>query len=206
MNLGQRIALGKLVLAILAAPSVARAADAIQASSPPSPSGLRAATSLVATGAFVFRAVGYGEYRTGASVRAGADRRLPGRVDQRLGAALALTRFVIPGATLDLPAAEATYRVYPLPVPVYASVSAGLLVSREAFDVTLGRGRRIDDVVTRVGIPGGIALGLTLFGHVELEASYRHVVFLDRGEGEGANGSPGPWSFGHASLALGARQ
>ena len=139
-------------------------------------------------------------------MKAAADVRLSGRLDQRLGAALSLTRFAIPGATLDLPAAEATYRIYPLPLPVYAAASAGLLVSREVFDVTLGRGRRIDDVVTRVGVPGGTALGLTLFGHVDLEASYRHVVFLDGGRGEGANGPPGPLSFGQASLALGARR
>jgi hypothetical protein len=157
--------------------------------------GSRVSPSLTLGGAF--RAFGYGEYRTGAMLRAAIDTRVGGATEQRVGGALSFTRFAIAGATLDMPSAEATYRIYPLRFPLYAGASAGLLVSRETFDVVLNRGVQITDKVTRVGAPGSISVGVTLFRHVDLEAFYRHAVFFG-GEGSG--------SFGYGGLALGGRR
>jgi hypothetical protein len=154
----------------------------------------RFSPSLSAGIAFV--ALGYEQYGVGAILKAGVDRRLTGSVEQRLGAALSYSRFAIPGAALDLLAADAGYRIYPVTLPLYVGGSAGLLFLRESFDVRLPGGQTIDDVTVRVGAPVGIALGVTLLRHAELEASYRHALFFG---GEGAA------SFGHATIALGGR-
>jgi hypothetical protein len=154
----------------------------------------RFSPSLSAGAAVV--ATGYEEYGVGAILKAGVERRLAGALDQRLGAVLSFTRFTILGAALDLLGVEASYRIYPVKLPLYAGASAGVLVLRESFDVRLPGGRTIDDVVARVGAPAGIALGVTLFQRLELEAGYRHAFFF---------GGDGAASFGHAAIALGAR-
>jgi hypothetical protein len=141
-------------------------------------------------------AIGYEEYGVGAILKASVDAKLAGALDQRLGALLSFTRFTILGAALDLLGVEASYRIYPVKLPLYAGATAGVLVLRESFDVRLPGGRTIDDVVTRVGAPAGIALGVTLFEHLELEAGYRHTFFF---------GGDGAASFGHAAIALGGR-
>jgi hypothetical protein len=180
------------LLAALPSTTTARADET--AGSVPSSDLSRFSPSLSAGIAFV--AIGYEQYGVGAILKAGLDRKLPGAVDHRLGAALSYARFTIPGAALDLLGAEAGYRVYPLRLPLYAGGSAGVLLLRESFDVRLPRDRTIDDVTERVGAPVGVALGATLFRVVDLEASYRHALFFG---GEGAA------SFGQAAMALGGR-
>jgi hypothetical protein len=179
---------------LLAVQSVAESARGDEAG--PSPSAAlseRFSPSLSAGVAVV--ATGYEQYGVGTMSRAGVDGKL-GAFDQRLGAMLSFTRFTIAGAALDLLGLEASYRVYPLKLPLYASASGGLVLLRESFDVRLPGGRTIDDVLMRMGTPVGIALGVTLFRHLELEAGYRHAFFLS---------GDGPASFGQAAIALGGR-
>ena len=185
-----------VVGALLALVSPAAAeTDATGESAGPAGAARPGVSPTLAAGAAIV-AVGYSQYGVGMMLRAGADTRVGGALEQRVGASSSITRFTIPGAMLDLATAEATYRLYPLRVPVFLSASAGLVVSREAFDVTLARGRRIEDVHVRAGAPGSLGVGLTLFRHVELEASYRQALFF---------GGEGPTTFGSATLALGGR-
>jgi len=192
MNTRHGLSGAVLLFAAIAAAATARAAETRLSVNEVLPG--RFSPSVSAGVAVV--AIGYEEYGVGAILKAGADKRLAGALDQRLGAVLSFTRFTILGAALDLLGVEASYRLYPLELPVYAGASAGVVLLHESFDVRLPGGREIDDVVVRAGSPVSIALGVTLFQHLELEASYRHAFFFG---GEGAG------SFGNAAVALGGR-
>jgi hypothetical protein len=191
MNTRHWVAGAALLVAVLPAAKSARANEA----EPSFSAALPARFSLSLSAGVAVVAIGYEQYGVGTMLKAGVDKRL-GAFDQRLGAVLSFTRFTILGAALDLLGIEASYRVYPLKLPLYASAGAGLVFLRESFDVRLPGSRTIDDVAMRAGTPVSIALGVTLFRHLELEAGYRHAFFF---------GGDGAASFGHAAIALGGR-
>jgi hypothetical protein len=166
-----------------------------------SPAALRAsptprAWSLTLDGGLAFPLVGYRQYGPGVSVRAGADQRLRGPLDHRVGAMLGFTRFSINGGTLDLFTAQGTWRVYPFGAAFYLRAATGFTLSREGFDATLGQGRRLADEALRGAISLEAGLGVTLLRRVDIEAGYRHAVFL---------GGDGPDHLGQVALSLGVR-
>lgn len=198
MRTGQGVAAAVGVLAATLASSVASAAETsnVDATQGTTTGAVRRELSPYVAAGLAVAAVDYGQYGLGATVRAGVDRRTGGRLDLRLGVVGSFTRFDVPGATLDLGTVEATGRVTPMRFPLYVTLSTGLLASRESFDVTLARGRRIDDVTVRGGIPVAAGVGVTLLRHVDVEAGYRHAFFVVSG---------GPATFGQAAFTLGGR-
>lgn len=104
----------------------------------------------------------------------------------------------IPGARLDVGAAGATWRVFPLPARgLHVDAGAGVSALRDRIQVALPD-RRITSSETRAGLALGGGLGWVLGRRVDVGLHYAHVLLAPRARAPAA-------ALGRLELSVGVQ-